>query len=73
MDRFIIQKSTKSGYTVCTDLENKIVCVFENHNFNENQKFTTLEDFDYTNANKLATYTREMGDYLFKNHYNLIF
>jgi len=73
MNRFIVQKSDRDGFSVCTDTENKIVCVFENHNFNKNQKFTTLEDFDYTNANKLATYAKEMGDYLFKNHYNLIF
>ena len=73
MSRFILQPSSKASDWACTDTENKIVCVFEEHKFNDAQKFTTLEDFDSTKFMKLATIAREMGDWLRDNHYEKIF
>lgn len=73
MERYILEKSEKENYFVCTDTENLIVCIFENHNFNDNQKFTTLENFNPKNFMQLAKFCREMGDWLSKNHYNKIF
>jgi hypothetical protein len=72
-ERYILQPSEKLNHWVCTDQENKIVCVFENHKFNETQKVTTLEDFNPDNFMKLARYMREMGDWLRDNHYEKIF
>lgn len=73
MSRYILQPSDKEGYFVCTDQENKIVCVFENHNYNENQEFRMIEDFDPANFQRLAEIAREMGDWLRENHYDKIF
>lgn len=50
MERFIIQKSAKPNHWVCTDQTNLIVCVFENHKYNDTQQFELLEDFDTANA-----------------------
>jgi len=72
-ERFILQKSTDPEYWVCTDTENMIVCKFKEHNFNEDQNFTTLENFSPENFMQLAQYVREMSDWLFKMHYRLIF
>ena len=73
-DRFIIQISQNhpSGW-VCTDTKNGIVCVFENGKFNDTQKFTLLEDVNMLDSNALAIIAREMGDWLFSNHYDKIF
>ena len=71
--RFVLQPSEKPNYWVCTDTENKIVCVFENRNFNYNQKLTTLDDFNPENVMLLAKFARGMGDWLQANHYDKIF
>ena len=68
-----LQPSTKPGYWVCTDTLNLVVCVFKEHAFNEDQKFTTLNDFNPDNIMKLAEIGREMGDWLRANHYNKLF
>lgn len=73
MSRFIVQPGESPGFWVCTDQVNSIVCVFEDHKFNETQKFTLLENFDPHNFAILAQITREMGDFLRENHYEKIF
>ena len=73
MTRFILQPSSKPNHWACTDMENKIVCGFEEHKFNDTQKFTTLEDFDSSKFMQLAKIAREMGDWLRDNHYEKIF
>lgn len=73
MTRFILQHSSKPNHWACTDTENKIVCVFEEHKFNDTQKFTVLEDFDSSKFMKLATIARDMGDWLNSNHYDIAF
>jgi len=72
MSRFIIQTSDKPNHWVCTDTENGIVCVFENHKFNDTQKFTVLEDIK-PDAAIIAKAVREMADWLRENHYDKVF
>ena len=73
-NRFVIQKSElKPGYWVCTDTENLIICTFENKNFNDNQEFKELENFDPAKYMQLAKIVREMSDWLRENHYEKIF
>ena len=74
MGRFLLQESQmKENHFVCTDTEHLIVCVFEKHRFNETQEVTTLENFDTKDFMKLATYLREMGEWLRKNHAEKLF
>lgn len=73
MKRFILQQSEKPNHWVCTDKINKIVCVFENHKYNDTQKFTLLENFEEENYMELAHFASEMGEWLKKNHYDKIF
>ena len=71
MERFIIQHSqTQPDGWVCTDQENGIVCRFREHQFNETQQFTILEDMPNPNATAIARMVREMADWLRSNHYN---
>jgi hypothetical protein len=73
-DRFILQNSElKPNHIVCTDTQNMIVCTFENHKFNETQKFDMLEDFNPDNFMQLARIMREFGDWLSENHYDKVF
>jgi hypothetical protein len=73
MGRYLLQESEKPNYWVCTDTHNKLVCVFENKNFNDNQKFTTLEEFNPNDFMKMARWCREMGDWLRETNYDKIF
>jgi len=71
--RFILQKSqTRPTGWVCTDTENGIVCIFDEHKFNETQQFTILEDIENPDANKLARSVREMADWLALNHSKIV-
>lgn len=71
MERFIIQASqTQPDGWVCTDQENGIVCRFKEHQFNETQKFTFLEDVEEPAPQIIATALREMADWLRANHYD---
>ena len=72
-NRFILQKSEKPNHWVVTDTVNRIVCVFENHNFNDTQQFTFLEDVRHLDVSELAKISREMGDWLRENHYGKVF
>jgi len=73
LNRYLLQPSEKSGYLVCTDQENLIVCTFQEHHFNSNQKFSTLEGFPPGDVMKLARLGREMGEWLAANHYDKAF
>lgn len=74
MDRFILRQSEfKPGFWVCTDTVNLINCTFEDHNFNDNQDFQLLNNFDPSKYMDLAKFSREMGDWLRANHYDKIF
>lgn len=74
MNRFIIKESElKPGYWVCTDTVNLINCTFADKNFNDDQNFQLLTDFDSSKYMELAKFSREMGDWLRENHYDKIF
>jgi hypothetical protein len=69
--RFVLYPSNeKQGHWVCADKFQGIVCVFREHHFNDEQKVSSL--FNSTDAWKLPTYLREMGDWLADNHYNKV-
>lgn len=73
-NRFKLEKSTRSkdGW-VLTDTENLVVIRFKEHQYNNTQKISILEESDLTNnpsaASIMATIMREMGDYMASNHY----
>lgn len=71
--RFILQKSEKPNFWVCTDTENLIVCIFKEHEFNNVQDFKMLDDFNPKQLKNVPKFCREMGDWLRENHYNKIF
>lgn len=74
MNRFILQKSEKkSNAYVCTDTDNGIVCLFDEHRFNDTQTFTFLEDVEQPNPLTIARILCEMADWLRENHYDKIF
>lgn len=71
MSRYQLEPSTQQpGWWVLTDKENGIVCRFEEHNFNETQKMTFLEDVKQPDASQIARLMREMGDWMSTHHYN---
>lgn len=55
-----------------TDTENKIVIRFKEHEFNDSQEVTVLEDGE-TNPHVLARVMREMGDWIGRHHYDKVF
>lgn len=73
-DRYTFEKSEHHpNYWVCTDTINGLVCVFENQNYNHNQKFTLLHDSnDSINDLSNAKIIRQMADWLSQNHYRKI-
>ena len=76
MDRFLIQRSATPGCWVATDKENNIVVQFEHGKYNDTQKVTLLNGDTFTNekeALKVATYLRELADWLRENHYEKLF
>ena len=72
MSRFHFEPSThQQGWWVLTDKENGIVCRFHEHEFNETQKFTFLDDVEQPDAQVIARIMREFGDWLSLHHYNI--
>ena len=72
--RFKLEPSqSKPGYWVCTDIENGIVCVFNDGKFNDTQNFTILNDIEKPNAQKIAGIINDMADWLRANHYDKLF
>lgn len=65
--RFILQESERQNFYTLTDTLNQIVCSFEKGKFNDTQKFSFLNDTQFS-AGKVATIMREFGDWLSKNH-----
>ena len=74
MARFKLEKSTQHpGRWVCTDTENMIVCRWRDHQFNDTQKVTMLNDNQNPDVMALARAMREMGDWLGENHHDKVF
>ncbi len=73
-ERFILQPSKEQGFWVATDTEHGVVVRFHEHEFNETQRITLLggSAFDGTEqALHVATYLREIADWLRAEHYNI--
>lgn len=76
MNRFRLDKSQyMPGWWVLTDTENLVVLKFKEHEFNENQLVTFLND-DKSVIEKLGTQgiarvLHEMGDYMFTHWYGI--
>lgn len=76
MKRFILEKSQDlPGWWVLTDTENLVVLKFKEHEFNESQQATFIDD-DQSVLEKLGTQgiariLREMGDYMFTHWYSI--
>ena len=76
MDRFIIQRSATPGWWVATDKENNIVVQFEHGKYNDAQKVTRRSGDTFASeveAMKVATYLRELADWLREEHYEKLF
>lgn len=74
--RFILQRSATPGWWVATDKVNNIVVTFEHGHYNDTQKVTLLngDTFkDEKEALKVATYLRELSDWLREEHYEKLF
>ena len=71
-ERFILQESSDPGYWVVTDQQNGLVCKFLERNFNKTQKTTDINDNPITDPLTLATALREIGDFLYSKHPELI-
>lgn len=76
MDRYIIQRSATPGWWVATDKVNNIVVTFEHGHYNDTQKVTLLNGDTFKSeveAMKVATYLRELADWLREEHYEVLF
>ena len=76
MKRYRLDKSDDlPGWWVITDLKNLIVVRFKEHEFNETQQVTLLDDSPFVGrtdcADELATIMRELGDYVFRHCYSI--
>lgn len=71
-DYFTLQKSEKEGYWVAVHKKANIVVEFEEGKFDETQKVTNIYDFEPSEYGKIPTYMRQLGDWLYENHKNLL-
>lgn len=76
MDRFKLEKSRDlPGWWVLTDTENLVVIKFKEHEFNETQKITHIDNDQEVirrlGAQGIARVLREMGDYMFSHWYSI--
>ena len=73
MERVLLQKSTTTadGYVV-TDTVNNIMLTFKEHQFNETQHATFLNDEVNADAVQLARIMREIGQWLYENHRDIL-
>lgn len=74
--RFKLEKSQDlPGWWVLTDIDNLIVIKFKEHEFNETQRITVLEESMFVNrtdcANELAHIASEMGNYMLTHYYSI--
>lgn len=59
----------KQGWFRVTDTKWMLVCEFEAHRFNETQTFPDMGQMP-VDPQKIATATRELGDWLYRHHYS---
>ena len=71
--KYILQQSnTQPNGWVLTDTSNGIVVRFEQGRFNESQKTTWLNDEPVSDYMQIARIMREIGEYMYENHKELI-
>ena len=74
MTRFILKKSkTRPLWWVLCDMENEIVCQFQEGRFNDTQHYTPLRDDAEYDMEKLPAIARDSAEWLRANHYELLF
>lgn len=76
MSKYKLEKSQNlSGWWVLTDTENLIVCKFKEHEFNETQQITVLEESQFIKKanceSELAKIASEMAQYMFSHWYSI--
>lgn len=76
MKRFRLEKSQDlPGWWVLTDTENLVVLKFKEHEYNESQQITFLNEdksvIEKLGAQGIAQILREMGDYMFTHWYSI--
>lgn len=76
MRRFILEKSQDlPEWWVLTDTENLVVLKFKEHEYNESQQVTFIDDdqsvIEKLGAQGIAQILREMGDYMFTHWYSI--
>lgn len=73
MERFLLQKSTTmaDGYVV-TDTVNNIVITFKKKQYNDTQHVTYRNDEVNADAVQLARIMREIGQWLYENHRDIL-
>lgn len=76
MKRFRLEKSQDlPGWWVLTDTENLVVLKFKEHEYNESQKITFLNEDKFVieklGAQGIAQILREMGNYMFTHWYSI--
>lgn len=76
MSRFKLEKSKeRQGWWVLTDTANLVVIQFKEHEYNETQKVSPIEDSLIMSspdpAAELARILREMGEYMFAHWYSI--
>lgn len=81
MSKYQLEPSTqRPGYWVLADTENEIVILFEEHNFNETQEITLLDEKklfgscgDEEPATFIARLLREMSEWAAQRHPDIVF
>ena len=76
MERFIIKPSWEKGSWVATDTLHGVSVKFKEHKFNDTQEVFLAEGKHFDNvedALKVATYMREIADWLNANHSDKVF
>lgn len=76
MKRFRLEKSQDlPGWWVLTDTENFVVLKFKEHEYNESQQITFLNEdksvIEKLGAQGIAQILREMGNYMFTHWYSI--
>lgn len=70
--KYLIQKSKDPGWWVVTDTENLVVVKFKEHEYNETQQTTMLEDCNLS-VMQIARVAREMADWIAAHHIDKVF
>lgn len=72
-ENYILQKSTiRDNWYVVTDKINNVVIQFERGKYNTTSKVTPLDDTTNISAIDMATIIREIGEYIYKYHKDLL-